>query len=139
MKGDATMISRSELKSRILSDVLCPYEEIDYTPISLYDATIWLADIWRDQNLSDIPEDKRIPHDTIPAVFMDVWNEICLDRIRSEAASDGVPVVSAFISKHGIPVIIQQYGTDDYCAVWYDSCSVRGTLLDIIRELKDEI
>ena len=133
------MITRYELKSRILSDVMSTYAETDFTPISLYDATIWLADLWRDQEQAGVPEEKRIPHDTIPAVFMDVWNEICLDRIRSEAASDGVPVVSAFISKHGVPIIIQQYGTDDYCAVWYDSCSVRGSLLDIIRELKDEI
>ena len=134
------MISRSELKTRILNDVLSPYAETDFTPISLYEATTWLADIWRDQDLSDIPEDKQIPHDTIPAVFMEVWNEICLGHVRSEMSCDEVPVVSAFIGrKTGDIILIQRYGDDDYGAVWYDTYSVRGPLLDIMREVKEEL
>lgn len=74
-------MTRSELKE-IMKDILIdPWNARDENPqpISLYEAKTWLADIRNDQDLMDLEENERIPDDTAPAVFMEIWNEICDD------------------------------------------------------------
>lgn len=136
-------MTRSELKDYILNSVVGPYDlnnmEI-YTPVSLYNATIWLADIANDQAAADLPEDERMPGDVAPSALMEVWNDICLEKIRSVVDCPEVPVESIFYGKKtGDVIIIQRYGHDDYGAVWYDTYSVRGSLRDIMEEVKEEI
>lgn len=53
---------------------------------------------------------------------------------------------SAFTGRSGDRIIIHRYGVDDYAAWITDDetndthgCSVRGTFLDILEELRDEV
>lgn len=53
---------------------------------------------------------------------------------------------STFVGRSGYNVIVHRYGQDDYSAWITDDttkedhgCSVRGTLLDIIEEVRDEV
>lgn len=53
---------------------------------------------------------------------------------------------TSFTGKSGQDIIIHRYGEDDYSAWFTDDpgddtsgCSVRGTLLDILEEIADEL
>ncbi len=53
---------------------------------------------------------------------------------------------TTFVGRSGDDVVIHRYGQDDY-SVWFTDdttkddhgCSVRGTLLDILEEVRDEV
>lgn len=43
------------------------------------------------------------------------------------------------IDKYGDEVIITQLGRDDYCAYWMNgNCSVRGTMEQVMSEIREE-
>ena len=46
---------------------------------------------------------------------------------------------SVFVGKSGYKIILWRYGWNDYSASWEDSCSVRGTLQQVLEELKGEL
>lgn len=129
-----------ELKKLIESACIDPFQYNDFTPISISQAKAWLQDIFKDQESSDLEPSERIPLNIKPEIFMYVWNDICVEHIRAKVSCPEVPVIGAFIGKKSYQIIlIQQYGDDDYGAVWYDTYSVRGTLKDIVEEVKDEL
>lgn len=59
---------------------------------------------------------------------------------------DSISTETTFVGRSGCSVVIHRYGQDDYSAWITDDvtkddhgCSVRGTLLDIIEEVRDEV
>lgn len=57
-----------------------------------------------------------------------------------EPVAENAPTVeTTFTTKAGDVITIQRYGVDDYDATWDDTFSVRGTLLQVMQELKKEI
>lgn len=56
-------------------------------------------------------------------------------RIRAER----ITIEKIFRGKHGERIMIQRYGMNDYCAVFGTGFSVRGTLIQILREIQNEI
>lgn len=48
-------------------------------------------------------------------------------------------IESVFVGKSGCRITIQRWGVDDYSAEWDESSSVRGTLAQILEEIKTEI
>ena len=57
-----------------------------------------------------------------------------------EPVAENTPTVeTTFTTKAGDVITIQRYGVDDYDATWDDTFSVRGTLLQVMQELKKEI
>ena len=134
-------MNRKELKKLILESCIGPWnpDNNDYNPISVTEAKTRLKEIFKDQENADLDPSERIPQDTAPVAFMEVWNEICVDQIRRKIHCEEVPVESAFIGRSGSVILIQRYGPDDYGAIWYDTYSVRGSLKDIMEEVKEEI
>ena len=54
--------------------------------------------------------------------------------------AEAMPTVEAtFTTRAGDVITIQRYGVDYYDATWDDTFSVRGTLLQVMQELKSEI
>ena len=49
-----------------------------------------------------------------------------------------ITIESTFAGKSGKTIIIFRHGLDDY-SVYIDGSSVRGTLLDIMEEIKSEL
>ena len=57
-----------------------------------------------------------------------------------DTVAEAMPTVeTTFTTKAGDVITIQRYGVDDYDATWDDTFSVRGTLLQVMQELKKEI
>lgn len=59
---------------------------------------------------------------------------------------DSISTETTFVGRSGCSVVIHRYGQDDYSAWITDDpnndthgCSVRGSLLDIINEIKEEL
>ena len=48
-------------------------------------------------------------------------------------------IETIFIGKSGSVITIYRHGQNDYCALWNDEFSVRGTLRQILDELKEEL
>lgn len=65
--------------------------------------------------------------------------------IPKHASLEGVELYHAptvetvFTGKSGSCITIQRWGIDDYSADWDESSSVRGTLAQILEEIKTEI
>jgi len=45
---------------------------------------------------------------------------------------------AVFTGKSGYQITIWRHGLNDYSAAWEDDCSVRGTFLQVLEELKEE-
>lgn len=56
--------------------------------------------------------------------------------IQNDASA---PIESIFKGKSGAIIIIYRFGHNDYCAVWNDEFSVRGTFHQILEEIKQEV
>ena len=132
-------MTRTELKPLVENQCIDLGGNNVFRIITEEEARAWLTDIFADQESAGLPLEERIPADTTPAAFMEVWNAICVEEIRSRIHCDEVPVESAFIGKSGQIILIQRYGPDDYGALWYNTYGVRGTLKDIMEEVKGEI
>ena len=59
---------------------------------------------------------------------------------------DTISTETTFVGRSGDTIVIHRYGHDDYSAWVTDDatkddhgCSIRGTLLDIIEEVRDEV
>lgn len=73
-------MNRTELKTLVEAQCIDIAGNNVFDPISAADARSWLQDIFRDQEASDLPQEERIPLDTAPEAFMEVWNSICVDH-----------------------------------------------------------
>lgn len=106
--------------------------------------------------------DCPVEHLAIPSIPYPTFGEI-LESIRlncSESAyveaeesmrADGVgfsepcnsmndaTLESVFIGKSGSRILLWRFGWNDYSASWGDEYSVRGTLQQVLEELKEEI
>jgi len=104
-------MSYEELKKRIaniLEDPYSGYEDEEYTEINLEEARGYLAETLEIQDDCDLDEDERIPEDTTPEVFMQIWNEIAAEH-------------NAKIRKDAVIERLAEWITDECCVAEYDS------------------
>ena len=60
-------------------------------------------------------------------------------KIYQKPVENNITIEKVFRGKRGDLIMIQRYGMNDYCAVFGAEFSVRGTLIQILREIQNEI
>lgn len=101
-------MTKIELTEKILDAITdpwneCPLDYEDLAPLNLEEATGYLAELRRDEDLSDLVPDERVPDEVTPELYMEVFN--CYLRAM----------------KHECHILrLSKYLTDNECVCEYD-------------------
>ena len=101
-------MTKIELTEKILDAITdpwneCPLDYEDLTPLNLEEATGYLAELRRDEDLANLDADERVPDEVTPELYMEVFN--CHLRAM----------------KHECHVLrLSKYLTDNECVCEYD-------------------